>query len=221
MPAWAREYLTFQAWTADELRSLLCGVPPKQPIDEAPRSREETNEAYVRAELKRVAADRHIRDAIATGLLKIIEPPDDSVIEKIRTVVTAEELQRLIRALAHERTCSKSYRVEREAAIRWARSQPDLFPDFPFTANEVGPSVGAAMKNDPLAQRLKAHRRALVRRALNSTDSKLKEFCQDHDISTATVGGMINGDTSRYGDEKKKRVLSLLKISDIEWDSPD
>jgi len=220
-PLWAREYLAFSAWSADELRNLLCGLPPVQPIDAPPRTREETNDAFVRDELKRVAADRHIRDAIATGYLKIVEPPDDGLLEKIRPIVNPEELQRLIRAVAHERTCSKSYRVDREAAIRWAASRRDVFPDFPFTTDDVRPLANASALDGGPAERLKSHRSALVRQALRNLDLGKAEFCRAHDISTDTLRGMVNGDTDRYGQEKKITVLGLLNISEVEWDSSD
>lgn len=221
LPAWAREYLTFQAWTAHELRSLVCGVPPKQPLDEAPRTREETNEAYVRAELNRVAAHRHIRDAIATGQLRIVEPPDEALIKKIRRSVTPEELQQLIRAIAHDRTCEQSYRVERDEAIQWARSRRDVFPDFPFLI-EAGQPSAAAHRADDVAgpERLKAHRNELVRQALIRLDLKKGEFCRQKSISPDTLRGMINGEVRRFGQDKNLLVLKLLGISAAEWDGP-
>lgn len=219
-PVWAVEYLAFSAWSADELRNLICGLPPVQPIDEPPRTREQINEAFVRDESKRVAADRHIRDAIATGHLRVIEPPDDELVEKIRAVVNREELQRLIRAVAHDQTCSKSYRVDREAAIRWAASRREVFPDFPFTVDDVRPANSLAL-DAGRAGRLKAHRRALVHQARKRLDQTTTEFCKTHGISTDTLRGIVNDEKHRFGEATKVRVLSLLNISEVEWNSPE
>jgi CTP:molybdopterin cytidylyltransferase MocA len=64
--------------------------------------------AFVREELRRVDADRHIRDAILAGELKVLEPPDERLLAKIKADLTPEEFEALRRAVAHDRSCSKA-----------------------------------------------------------------------------------------------------------------
>ena len=136
-PAWAAEYRTFDAWTQDEFRNLLCGLAPVRPQDAPVRAQKEAADAFVRDELCRVAADRRIRDAIIAGNLTVLDPPDDRLLEKIRPHVTSEELEALRRTVAHDRSCAKAYRVAPDVAIRWATSRPDLFPDFLFAVEDL------------------------------------------------------------------------------------
>jgi hypothetical protein len=137
-PAWAAKYLAYSAWTHDEFRNLLCGLPPHPhtdtPLaDEDPvPSRQQANDAFVRDELLRTEADRHMRDAIAAGGLKVLGPIDDAIIEKVSPHLTPEEVQTLRHALTHDRACAKTYVVSPEVAVRWAERRPQLFPRFPF-----------------------------------------------------------------------------------------
>lgn len=80
-PACSTEYLQFVAWTQDELRNLLCGLSPVSLIDTPARSRQQINDDFVRDEVCRVAVDRHIRDAILSGHLKVLEPPDERLLD--------------------------------------------------------------------------------------------------------------------------------------------
>ena len=139
-PRWADDYLRFAAWTADEFRNLLCGLPPVEPQDAPALTRERRNAAYVRDEKRRLIADRHVRDADAVGDLKLLEPPDEQLLEKIKSKVSGEQLEGLRRAVVHERTCDKTYRVGRDAAIRWAATRQDLFPNFPFSREDIAES---------------------------------------------------------------------------------
>lgn len=124
--------------------------PPPQPSEDTPfpadaplPTRKEQTDKFVREELRRVVADRHIRDAVDFGDLKALEPPDEQLLAKIKTDLTPHEVEALRRAIFHERSCSKSYRVARNEAIRWAASQRELFPDFPFPfdGNDLPPSA--------------------------------------------------------------------------------
>src|SRR5690606_35481959 len=81
-PAWTDRYLRYDAWTQDELRNLLCGLPPNPAVDtplaqsEPVPSRQEVNDRFVREELLRIEADRHIRDGVASGRLRALAPGD-------------------------------------------------------------------------------------------------------------------------------------------------
>jgi hypothetical protein len=164
-PPWAAKYLWFAAWTQNELRNLLCGLSPDPPDDtplpnDAPvPSRKEAADAFVREELRRVAADRHIRDAISAGDLKVLEPPDEQLLEKVRPHLLLEEFDALSRAIRHERSCSKAYRVAPKAAIWWAASLRAVFPDFPFTVEDLQPADDIRTSKAGIPNELKAHRR--------------------------------------------------------------
>jgi hypothetical protein len=162
-PAWAAAYLRFDAWTQDEFRNLLCGLPPVQPHDaaarpanqinvqphdEAARIQKKINDDYVRDELRRVEADRHIRDAIVAGHLRQYEPPTEGLLEKVTPHLTPDEVETIRRAIAHDRICAKAYRFSTATAIAWAVSRQSVFPDFPFTLDDLG-RVPLAAANTP------------------------------------------------------------------------
>jgi hypothetical protein len=218
-PAWAAEYRQFAVWTHDELRNLLCGLPPVAPADALAPTRQQIADDYVRDELRRVAADRHVRDAVLAGHLKVLEPPDERLLEKIKLHLTPEEFEAVRRALAHDRTCAKAYRVAPEAAIRWAASHPDWFPDFPFPAGDRQPPSEIRAFRAGVSKELKAHRRALIRQVLNARDVTQKEFLKQHDLNEGTLRGMVNGDRRRCGPATESRVLKLLDITERDWNT--
>lgn len=218
-PSWAAEYLRFAAWTQDEFRNLLCGLPPVPPKDAVARTPKEIADAFARDEIRRAAADRHVRDAIVAGHLKVLDPPDERLLAKITPHVTLEELETLRRAVAHDRSCSKAYRVAPDAAIRWAASRRDLFPDFPFTLGHLKsasnvPSSGVVLPD------LKEHRQLLVRRALKKLGVTTRAaFCRAHEeITPDILRAVVNGD-SRRADVVSwtPKVLALLSIAEEDW----
>ena len=81
-PAWAKTYLQLDAWTQDELRNLLCGLPPVPPDGAPAQTRQEINDAFARDEVRRVVADRHVRAAILAGHLTVFEQPDERTARK-------------------------------------------------------------------------------------------------------------------------------------------
>ena len=209
-PAWAVEYLLYAAWTQDELRNLLCGLPPVPPKDAPPRTREQINDAFVKEEGRRVVADRHLRDGILARRLKVLAPPDEQLLEKIKVHVTAEEFDSIRRAVAHERTCAKAYRVTPEAAIRWASAHRTLFPDFPFTSDDLK-TAEPQQANAPVSDRLRAHRHALIKRFLDERDVTQAAFLREHRISQDTLRGVINGERRRVGPEREAQILKSLR----------
>lgn len=247
-PPWADKYLLFSAWTQDELRNLLCGLPPHPP-DDAPldpsvptrpgpadavdreetprkavemawRQRQKTADAYVRDEARRVDADRHIHDAILAGDLKVLEPPDERLLAKIKADLVPEEWEALKRALAHHRTCNKAYRFERDAAIRWAAPRRDLFPDFPFNIADLRPA-GGGLSSGPASPELKGHRRRLIKQALG--DKSQADFCREHKdagLTTDILRAVVNGDARRADVASwTPKVLTLLSISKEDWNA--
>lgn len=253
-PAWAAKYLLFAAWTADEFRNLLCGLPP-HPSDDTPLpadapvpTREEANDKFVREELRRMAADRHIRDAVAVSDLKVLEPPDEQLLAKIKADLSQKEVEALRRAIAHERTCSKSYRVARDEAIRWAASHRNLFPDFPFDESDLprSASVGGPASVEPTPalsteatgsevrpqnyfdgsneedarQALRRNRYALI----DACQEKLRlpgreAFCVHLHMSKATLEGIVRDETKKFGHDSKRKLLKTLGVSIEDWDS--
>lgn len=171
-PEWAAAYLRFDAWTQDEFRNLLCGLPPVQPDNPPARTRKQVkrtrtqineirkqiNDDYVRNELRRLDADRHIRDAIVSGHLREHEPPTEALLEKIRAHVAPNDLEMIRHAIAHDRVCAKTYRFPTGPAIAWAVSRRDVFPDFPFTLEDLA-RVTVAPANTP-GNRLQSASRA-------------------------------------------------------------
>ncbi len=136
-PEWAAAYLRFAAWTQDEFRNLLCGLPPVPPAHPPERTRQEINDGFVRDELRRIEADRHVRDAVLAGHLKHRELPSERLLEKITPHVTVEESETLRSAIAHDLACNRAYRFQTGPAITWAVSRRDVFPDFPFTLEDL------------------------------------------------------------------------------------
>jgi hypothetical protein len=222
-PAGSAEYRTFAAWTHDEFRNLLCGLPPVPPKDAPARTRQQIADDYVRDELRRVAADRHVRDAILAGHLKTLDPPDDRLLEKITPHVTSEELEALRRAVVHERSCSKAYRFAPDAASRWGASHTDWFPDFPFPADALRPPSGDTRPpNAVVTEQLKDRRNTLIKQALRERGVKNKtEFCRTHKelgITPDILRGVVNGDSSRVQVAHwTPMILNLLGIGEAAW----
>jgi hypothetical protein len=214
--------LRFATWTQDEFRNLLCGLPPR-PLDDTPLpddmpvpTRQQTDAAFVANERRRLDADRHIQDAILAGHLKVLYPPDERLVEKIAPYVTPEELVGLTRAVALERSVAKAYRVAPDVAIRWAASRRDLFPDFAFDDPKPlgGPSNAAG-----ISKALKAHRRIVMRQALERLGVERTEFFKQHKIGEGTIRGFINGERRRCGRAKEELLLKLLGITEREWNT--
>lgn len=224
-PPWAARYLTFAAWSQDEFRNLLCGLPPHHhtdtPVpDNVPvPTREEVVATYTRDEPRRVDADRHVRDAVLAGELKAIDPPDDLVFDKIKSCVSPAELEGLRRAVAHDRACRKAYRFAVDAAVKWARSRRVLFPEFPFLDDTSQRPKEVAAANVVVSDELKEHRRTLVRRAFEDLGVSRAQFLKAHGIGVDTVRGIVSGERSRYSEAKKVRVLKLLNIREHDWNT--
>lgn len=215
-PKWADQYLRLEAWTMEELRNLLCGLPPVQPLDAPARTRQEISDEFVRAEAQRVVADRHVRDAVVTGQLPTMQPLDESIVATAEKHMSVTEVAAIKRALIHERACQKTYIVESTQAIRWASRRSDLFPDFPFDDSDL-PGGGEAM--DVLAtDSLRQHRRGLVTQALDELGYMTKgALCKSLRISDDALRAVVNGDRARYGEETQRRVLKALRLTQAEW----
>jgi len=223
-PPWADKYLRWDAWTQDEFRNLLCGLPP-HPHDDTPLpadmpapTQKEIVAAYEREEPRRVKADRHIRDAISAGRLKVLEPPDERLLAKIKADLAPEELEALRRAITHDRICEKSYRVAPDAVIRWAASRRDLFPDFPFNIDDLRPAGG--LSSGPASPELKDHRRRLIKQTLGHKSQA--DFCREHKDAGLTADilrAVVAGD-SRRADlaHWTPKLLTLLgSIAEDDW----
>ena len=225
-PPWAKKYLRFAAWSQEEFRNLLCGLPP-HPLDDTPLpadrpvpTRKEVSDAYVRDEIRRVDADRHMRDAILAGDLKVLEPPDERLLAKIRTDLAPEELAVLRRAVAHDRTCNKAYRVAPDTAVRWAVRRPELFPDFPFNQGDLQVLPGSEASEGSASDELKQHRRSLMRRALRARGYTTQAaFSRKHpEITSDILRAVVNGDSRRAGVAVwTPKVLALLDIAPTDW----
>jgi hypothetical protein len=220
-PAWTAAYQQFAAWTQDEFRNILCGLPPVAPADAPARTPQKIADDYVRDEVRRVAADRHIQDAILAGELKVLDPPDEQLVEKIKPHLAPAEFEAIKRAITHDRVCSKAYRVATDVAIRWASSRRDLFPDFPFTPGHVQ-FVSNVPSNGVVLPDVKEHRQVLVRRALKTLRLTTRAaFCRKHpEITSDILRAVVNGD-SRRADVAlwTPKVLALLGIADREWNA--
>jgi hypothetical protein len=218
-PQWTHRYRAYAAWTFDELRNLVCGLPPNPASDlaialtTAPPTRQEVADAFVRDELKRVAADRHIRDAIFARQLVVLEPVDDRLLEKLKDHLTDSEIESLRRAIVHERSCSKAYHVATEVAIRWGASHRGLFPEFPYTVADLrlpAPPITAATPDRT------SRRSALVKAALRGKTKK--DFCRENGLSPDILRAVIAGDPARADVEHwTPDVLKLLNISPEDW----
>ena len=227
-PGWTEKYLRFAAWTQDEFRNLLCGLPP-HPLDDTPLpadtpvpTRKEVADSFMREELRREDADRHIQDAIVAGHLNM-QPPDERLLAKIKADLTPEEFEALRRAVAHDRSCSKAYRVARDAAIRWAAPRRDLFPDFPFTVEDLRPANNVP-SSGVVSLELKERRRMLIKLALRERDlSSQIAFCRAHQAEGLTVDilrAVVTGDSRRADVAGRTRqVLDLLSITDAAWNT--
>lgn len=220
-PAWAHGYLRFAAWTQDEFRNLLCGIPPRPPEDAPIQTREQINADYVRNELRRVDADRHIQDAVLTGQLKVLEPTDQRLLEKVTPHLDSAELEALRRALAHHHACEKAFRVSRDAAIKWATFRRDLFPAFPFSLDDLNFSSDLG-PDGPAQDSLKEHRQRLVKKALAARGFATKKaFYGEHkDLTSDVLRGVINSDHRRTNLEFwTPKVLEALGLTQEEWDA--
>jgi hypothetical protein len=200
-PPWAKRYLAFDAWTQHELRNLLCGFPPQPPDDtpipatERVPTREENAARYMREEPQRVDADRHIRDAVIAGQLKVLDPADERLLSKL-TALAPHELDVLRRAIAHERACAKSYVVAPKEAIRWATRSRALFPRFPFSRADLVDSTPEGTSPDE-RKTLREHRSRLVTVALQTKGLSRSKFCQNAGISPDKLRAVINADPER------------------------
>jgi hypothetical protein len=126
---WAAAYETYDALTHDELRNIVHGFDPQSPIPPG-LGRAETADEFVRQEIMRVAADRRILDAILTGVLPTLPEVSEQALKGIKD---PKQYAALRHAVAHVGVCAKRYRYPRAAALRWAASQPAVFPNCPFT----------------------------------------------------------------------------------------
>lgn len=214
-PEWAGQYLQLGAWTYDELRNLLCGLPPIQPLDEPPRTRQQATEYYVAAEAQRVVADRHVRDAVAAGLLKVCVEVHEDILSKLGTVLPPSELDAVRRAVVHERVCNKAYFVSPHDAIRWACRRPDLFPNFPFSDADL--PGGGEVLDRRASEALKQRRRRLLATALEArgmTDDGLRERLG---VKADTVRAIVAGDKGRYSEVTERRLLEIIDLTRDEW----
>lgn len=216
-PKWAMPYLQLTAWTQDELRNLLCGFSPVSPWGGKPIPDEikESTRLYMEVESRRLDADRHVRDAVLVGELAVVEPPDDRLLEKIREVLSVAELDAVKRALAHERVCKQSYKVDRDVAIRWASSRRQLFPDFPFSSADL-PGGGQSLNEKPTRD-LIDHRRMLLEQCLENEGITREAFCKGLGISKDALRGIVNGDRKRYAEDTEQRVLKRLSVTRSQW----
>lgn len=223
-PAWTDKYLRYDAWTQNELRNLLCGLPPNPASDtpiapDAPLpSRQEINDRFVREELLRVEVDRYIRDGVTAGRLRVLTPPDEGLLAKLASSLTPDEVHALRRALAHERACSKSYLVAPETAIRWAGQRTELFPAFPFEPADLVPARRTG-GTAAAPSTLKEHRQQLVDVAIRSQRMTKTEFCRKHGLTMDILRGVVAADERRADLERwTPKVLNLLGISAETWD---
>jgi hypothetical protein len=156
-----------------------------------------------------------VRDAILVGELAVVEPPDDRLLEKIREVLSPDELESVKRAIAHDRTCTQSYKVGRDVAIRWASNRRHLFPNFPFSSADL-PGGGEPLGERP-TEALIEHRRMLVNQSLENMALTREAFCKRLGISLDALRGIINGDQKRYSKEKERLVLERLAVTQAQW----
>jgi hypothetical protein len=225
-PTWAAKYLHFAFWTAQEFRNLLCGFPPEPskdapwPDDKPLPSPEEQNEQFTRDELRRIAADRHVRDAVDLGDLDVLETPDLRILEKIKDALTLDEITALKRAIVHEGSCSQTYRVRTADAVRWTASRRDLFPQFPFTIEDHRRET-SIQPSGMASGELKEKRRQLLRRAIADSGSKTQTaFGRKHKFSPDVLRSVISGDTRRSDVTKwTALLLEILHIPEADWNS--
>lgn len=223
--AWAPRYWRFKHLTQNEARNLLCGLPPDPPNDtpvenSRPRTPKTIADDYVRDELRRVTADRHMRDAIRAGELKALEPPDERLLETLKPHLRPEEVERVAHALAHDASCSQAYVVASSELERWTRSRPDLFPDCPLPPNDLPALNRIPARDAAVSDELKKHRRALVRGALEARSVNQKEFCHDNGIGPDTLRVIVIGDRKRYAPPREEQLLKLLGLTRDEWNTP-
>jgi hypothetical protein len=176
------------------------------------KQRREINEAYVRDELRRVDADRLIEDAIrASELTPLKSPSDERILEAIKPHVSSEEFERVAEALQHDRTCKKANAFETAELIRWATPLADLFPNFALRLADVV----------VVTEALKAHRRMLVKRALQGKTQI--EFCRTNKnrVTPDVLRGVVNGDSRRVDVVTwTPTILDRLKIGEKDWNNP-
>src|SRR5205823_8540097 len=218
-PPWAAKYFRSAAWTHQEFRNLLCGLSPQgehmPPIPADAAARQVWSDAWQRDELRRLDADRRIRDAILVGELSPLEPRDDQLLEKIRPHLTGEDFEMLRQAVVHARSCDKAYLFEREAAQRWAAARPDLFPDFPDAAIDDDRQLRA------VTPELKRHRRSLIKRAVEKQGIERAELVlEGKKVHEDTLRGMVNSNPRRVSAARTKQILKLLGIPERDWNTP-
>ncbi len=226
-PTWAAKYRQFAAWTHDEFRNLLCGLPPHA-LDDAPvpgdtpaPTLKEINDAFVRDEMRRLDADRHVQDAILTGELEVLGP-DDQLLDRIQPVVDAKDFEMLRHAVAHDRTCSKSNHVARDVAVRWAASRRELFPNFPFNREDASAAAPARSIED-LMDGPRSRQRELTAFATNVERHRKNEgwtiatLAEKIQMDESTVKDHVGGKSmphpanlKKYADAFRVTVADLL-----------
>ena len=151
-PKWATEYLQRPAWTQRDFLNLLCGLPPSRSTPSFPdpqkdrarfdKARRRFVNLGVRDEKARAAADQHVKLAILAGELEILPSlSDKKLLDDIRPHVGKRRLAEIHRAVATANLYGDAYYVARAAAIRWAVAT-GLFPNFPFSLEDIGESDG-------------------------------------------------------------------------------
>jgi hypothetical protein len=172
----------------------------------------------VRDEIRRVEADRHIRDGVSAGHLKTLMRAEEQLLTKAAGALAPEEVEALRRALAHERVCAKTYLVTPKAAILWAVRRIDLFPRFPFGPADLSADGWAEAPED--APRTQKERRAqFVDEALRHRNLSKAEFCRTAGLTVDILRAVVNADGRRADLAKwTPKVLRLLDIPIERWE---
>jgi hypothetical protein len=245
-PAWAAQYAQYDAWSQVEVRNLLLGLPPHPPDDTpdvviAPREKKAARNRWVQDELRRVAVDRHIEDAIVAGHLQLASI-DQEFFKRVSRTLSDQDQQRLSRALAHQSTCLKAPRFTRVSVIRWAVARRELFPNFPFTLEGVQVATAgraplqvvqlsepdttaqtpkAAAPVPPARERLRAHRYKLLnehqqRQNLNGRQALARSL----GMSKSTIEAIVRDEPAKYGRKKKHQLLQAIGVTEAVWNTP-
>jgi len=198
-PAWAEKYRQFTYLVHSEVRNLLCGFPP-HPHEDDPDTvpdRRAHADLWVRDEVRRVQADRHIFDAIADETLTVLARSTDQLLAKLdEAKLTSDERQFLKRAILRERSSSdEPYRIKPAELIRWATPLRKVFPDFALF-DEALPLAEVTESTEKTADERAKWNRAKRRRveAIEATGISITKLCKG--------GGVYSPEFYKWANDK-------------------